>query len=81
MVRDVLIARGIEFQMTGAAEWKERGPKLVQDVPAGWQSAGQRSEENGLVDDSECIDILKRVCKKGFICYGGKFETYAAVNR
>jgi len=31
MVGDVRIARGIEFQMTGAAEPKEREPKLVLD--------------------------------------------------
>ena len=31
MVGDVRIARGIEFQMTGAAERKEREPKLVVD--------------------------------------------------
>jgi len=31
MVRDVQIARGIELQMTGAAERKEREPKLVLD--------------------------------------------------
>jgi len=31
MVGDVRIARGNEFQMTGAAERKEREPKLVLD--------------------------------------------------
>jgi len=31
MVADVRIARGSEFQMTGAAEQKEREPKLVLD--------------------------------------------------
>jgi len=25
-------------------------------------------------------EILRRVCTEGFICNGGKFETYAAVN-
>jgi len=29
MMGDVLIGRGIEFQMTGAAERKEREPKLM----------------------------------------------------
>jgi len=24
-------------------------------------------------------EILRRVCKEGFICNGGKFETYCAV--
>jgi len=38
------IARFIEFQMTGAAERKEREPKLVMD-----EGAGQRGEENGLL--------------------------------
>jgi len=31
MAGDVRIARGIEFQMTGTAERKEREPKLVLD--------------------------------------------------
>jgi len=31
MIADVRIARGNEFQMTGAAERKERKPKLVLD--------------------------------------------------
>jgi hypothetical protein len=31
MVGDVRIARGIEFQLTGAAERKEQEPKLVVD--------------------------------------------------
>jgi hypothetical protein len=31
MVGDVRISRGIEFQMTGMAEQKERKPKLVVD--------------------------------------------------
>jgi len=31
MVEDVWIARGIEFQMTGVAERKDREPKLVLD--------------------------------------------------
>jgi hypothetical protein len=31
MIRNVRIARGIEFQMTGAAERKEQEPKLVVD--------------------------------------------------
>jgi len=31
MVTDVRIARGSEFQMTGAAERREREPKLVLD--------------------------------------------------
>jgi len=26
-------------------------------------------------------EILRRVCTEGFICNGGKFETYSAVNR
>jgi len=52
-VGDVRIARGIEFQMTGAAEQKEREPKLVLDGE-GQESAGLRSEENGLIDNSEC---------------------------
>jgi len=30
MVADVQIARGSEFQMTGATERKEREPKLVE---------------------------------------------------
>jgi len=31
MVADVRIARGSEFQVTGAAEQKERDPKFVLD--------------------------------------------------
>jgi len=31
MVGDEQILKGIEFQMTGVAEWKEREPKLVMD--------------------------------------------------
>jgi len=66
---------GIEFQMTGADVRKKR-------MEWGQESAGQRSEENGLIDDNECAsEILRRVCAKGFICNGGKFETYSAVNR
>jgi len=26
-------------------------------------------------------EILRRVCTEGFICDGGKFEKYSAVNR
>jgi len=26
-------------------------------------------------------EILRRVCIEGFICNGGKFETYSAVDR
>ena len=54
MVGDVRIAKGLlSFQMAGAAERKERETK----VSGGWRedkgSAGQRSEENKLVDDND----------------------------
>jgi len=81
-VGDVRIARGIEFQMKGAAERKEREPKLVLD---GVGSRKCWSEEK--IERTDCMianvrsEILRRVCTEGFICDGGKFETYSAVNR
>jgi len=47
IVGDEWISSGIAFQMTGAAERKEREPKLVL-VGVEWSGdiAGQRSEEN-----------------------------------
>jgi len=53
MVGDVRIARGIEFQMTGAAERKERELRLVVDG-VGTRNCWLRSEENGLIDDDGC---------------------------
>jgi len=49
----------------------------------GEESAGQRSEENGLIDDSECAKREIESLYRGLwaICNGGKFETYSAVNR
>jgi len=53
MVGDVRIARGIELQLTGAAERKEREPKLCW-MEWGQESGGQRSKANGLIDDNKC---------------------------
>jgi len=53
MVGDEWISRSVEFQMTRAAERKEREPHLLPDS-VGTRSAGQRSEGNKPVDDSEC---------------------------
>jgi len=75
--------RGIEFQMTGTAERKEREPKLVLD-------GGRRSKKvlirgakraNRMMIVNVRRNILRRVCLERFICYRGKLETNSSVNR
>jgi len=62
MVEGVRIARGIEFQMTGAAERKEREPKLLLD---GLGTIKCWSEER-----RERTDWWKRMCEAR---YWGEF--------
>jgi len=92
MVGDEWISRDIGFQMTGAAERKEREPKFVlEGVPSHTQShfmtlrqesAGQKSEGNGPIDIMNVRrKIFMRVYTEGFVCHSGQLETYSAVNR
>jgi len=53
MVADVRIARGSEFQMTGAVERKERAPKLVLDG-VGTRNCWSEERRERTGDDSEC---------------------------
>jgi len=63
-VRDVRIARGNEFQMTGNAERKEREPTLVLDG-VGTRKCSSRSE---LIDDNECAKRDSEESLYSFIC-------------
>jgi len=53
MVGNVRIARGIEFQMIGAAERKEQEPKLVLDG-VGTRKCWSEERREQTDDDNEC---------------------------
>ena len=68
--------------MTGAAERKKTRTK----VSGGWSGDKKvlvrgAKRMNWLMITNVLSEILRRVRTEGFICYGGKFETYSAVNR